>query len=72
MRQLIERYASRTGHDVTDLSWYTAFAWFKFAVILEGIHFRSTLGATVGDGFDGVADLVHPSIDRGLSALAGR
>lgn len=71
IHRLIDRYAARTGHDVTDLSWYTAFAWFKFAVILEGIHFRSTIGATVGDGFDGVAELVQPSIDRGLSALRG-
>ncbi|AKE01122.1 acyl-CoA dehydrogenase (plasmid) [Rhodococcus erythropolis] len=70
--RLLERYASRTGHDVTQLDWYTAFAWFKFAVILEGIHYRSTLGATVGDGFEGVAELVQPSIDRGLAALADR
>ncbi|GCE38881.1 MAG TPA: phosphotransferase family protein [Mycobacterium sp.] len=70
--RLIDRYASRTGHDISQLDWYVAFAWFKFAVILEGIHYRSTLGATVGEGFDGVAELVQPSIDRGRAALAGR
>lgn len=69
---LLERYVRRTGWDVEDLGWYVAFAWFKFAVILEGIHFRSKLGATVGGGFDGVAELVQPSVDRGRAALAGR
>ena len=44
----IERYAARSGRDVSAVSWYTAFAWFKLAVILEGIHYRYTLGQTVG------------------------
>ena len=42
--ELIERYAARSGRDVSAVSWYTAFAWFKLAVILEGIHYRYTLG----------------------------
>ena len=46
--ELIERYAARSGRDVSAVSWYTAFAWFKLAVILEGIHYRYTLGQTVG------------------------
>ncbi|GAA3307510.1 phosphotransferase family protein [Streptomyces cinereospinus] len=46
--ELIERYAARSGRDVSTVSWYTAFAWFKLAVILEGIHYRYTLGRTVG------------------------
>ncbi|NED89809.1 phosphotransferase, partial [Streptomyces sp. SID11233] len=49
--ELIERYAARSGRDVSALSWYTAFAWFKLAVILEGIHYRFTRGQTVGAGF---------------------
>ncbi|NLA64432.1 MAG: phosphotransferase family protein [Leucobacter sp.] len=64
------RYAAKTGFNIDDLPWYTAFAWFKFAVILEGIHYRGTLGATRGDGFEGVSELVQPSVDRGLEALA--
>lgn len=70
--QLLDRYANRTGRDVSSLDWYIAFAWFKFAVILEGIHYRSTLGATLGPGFDGVSELVQPSVYRGRAALAGR
>lgn len=66
---LSDRYATKTGHDLSALDWYEAFAWFKFAVILEGIHYRSSIGATVGPGFEGVAELVRPSVDQGVKAL---
>ncbi|MCI4144493.1 MULTISPECIES: phosphotransferase family protein [unclassified Streptomyces] len=67
--ELIERYAARSGRDVTAVSWYTAFAWFKLAVILEGIHYRYTLGQTVGAGFDRIGDLVPVFIEHGLTTL---
>ncbi|MFE9609210.1 phosphotransferase family protein [Streptomyces sp. NPDC006012] len=67
--ELIERYAARSGRDVSAVSWYTAFAWFKLAVILEGIHCRYTLGRTVGPGFDRIGDLVPVFIDHGLTTL---
>ncbi|MEU7060823.1 phosphotransferase family protein [Streptomyces sp. NPDC046197] len=67
--ELIERYAARSGRDVSAVSWYTAFAWFKLAVILEGIHYRYTLGQTVGRGFDLIGDLVPVFIDHGLTTL---
>ncbi|WP_338682989.1 phosphotransferase family protein [Streptomyces acidiscabies] len=67
--ELIERYARRSGRDVSDVSWYTAFAWFKLAVILEGIHYRYTLGRTVGRGFDRIGELVPVFISHGLTTL---
>ena len=67
--ELVERYAARSGRDVTAVSWYTAFAWFKLAVILEGIHYRYTLGQTVGRGFDRIGDLVPVFIEHGLTTL---
>ncbi|MGW1540280.1 phosphotransferase family protein [Streptomyces sp. NPDC002309] len=67
--ELIERYAARSGRDVSSVSWYTAFAWFKLAVILEGIHYRYTLGQTVGRGFDRIGDLVPVFIEHGLTTL---
>ncbi len=67
--ELGERYAARSGRDVSALSWYTAFAWFKLAVILEGIHYRYTLGQTVGAGFDRIGDLVPVFIEHGLTTL---
>ncbi|MFI5632705.1 phosphotransferase family protein [Streptomyces sp. NPDC051664] len=67
--ELIERYAARSGRDTSAISWYTAFAWFKLAVILEGIHYRYTLGQTVGAGFDRIGDLVPVFIEHGLITL---
>ncbi|MFG2678880.1 phosphotransferase family protein [Streptomyces sp. NPDC048392] len=67
--ELIERYAARSGRDVSAVAWYTAFAWFKLAVILEGIHYRYTLGRTVGRGFDRIGDLVPVFIEHGLTTL---
>ncbi|MFE1048741.1 phosphotransferase family protein [Streptomyces olivaceus] len=67
--ELIERYAARSGRDVSAVAWYTAFAWFKLAVILEGIHYRYTLGQTVGRGFDRIGGLVPVFIEHGLTTL---
>ncbi|MGI5141154.1 MULTISPECIES: phosphotransferase family protein [unclassified Streptomyces] len=67
--ELIERYAARSGRDLAAVSWYTAFAWFKLAVILEGIHYRYTLGQTVGPGFDRIGGLVPVFIEHGLTTL---
>ncbi|MFI1964668.1 phosphotransferase family protein [Streptomyces pathocidini] len=67
--ELIERYAAGSGRDVSAISWYTAFAWFKLAVILEGIHYRYTLGQTVGAGFDRIGALVPVFIHNGLTTL---
>ncbi|MEU3780846.1 phosphotransferase family protein [Streptomyces sp900129855] len=67
--ELVERYAARSGRDVSAVSWYTAFAWFKLAVILEGIHYRYTLGQTVGRGFDRIGELVPVFIEHGTTIL---
>ncbi|MEV7615598.1 phosphotransferase family protein [Streptomyces sp. NPDC089799] len=67
--ELVERYAARSGRDVGEISWYTAFAWFKLAVILEGIHYRWTLGQTVGAGFDRIGELVPVFVEHGLTTL---
>lgn len=67
--ELIERYAELSGRDTSAISWYTAFAWFKLAVILEGIHYRYTLGQTVGAGFDRIGELVPLVIEHGLTTL---
>ncbi|MET8681714.1 phosphotransferase family protein [Streptomyces sp. NPDC004647] len=67
--ELIERYADGSGRDVRDVAWYTAFAWFKLAVILEGIHYRYTLGQTVGEGFDRIGTLVPVFIENGRTTL---
>ncbi|MQS06294.1 phosphotransferase family protein [Streptomyces alkaliphilus] len=67
--ELIERYAAGSGRDVSRVHWYTAFASFKLAVILEGIHYRFTLGHTLGAGFDRIGELVPTFITQGLTHL---
>ncbi|OLZ63304.1 acyl-CoA dehydrogenase [Streptomyces amritsarensis] len=69
--ELVERYAARSGRDTGAIAWYAAFAWFKLAVILEGIHYRYTLGQTVGAGFDRIGELVPVFIEHGLTTLQG-
>lgn len=63
---LLERYADRRNIDLPDIDWYTVFADFKIAVILEGINARHAKGDTVGEGFDDVADMVGPLLQRAL------
>ncbi|WP_305785115.1 phosphotransferase family protein [Symbioplanes lichenis] len=67
--EIIDRYARRSGRDLSTLSWYIAFAAFKLAVILEGVHYRYVHGQTVGAGFDTVGALVAPLIAQGLAQL---
>ena len=67
---LIERYARHGGTGVDRLDWYLAFAYFKLAVILEGIWCRYTQGLTVGEGFDQIGAGVPELIARGLTESA--
>jgi aminoglycoside phosphotransferase (APT) family kinase protein len=73
--QLTGWYADRAGQhgrqpaDLADLGWYEAFACYKLAVILEGIHFRYVAGQTVGDGFKGVGAMVPALVTIGHDIL---
>ncbi|HWS31980.1 MAG TPA: phosphotransferase family protein [Actinoplanes sp.] len=69
--EIAARYAERSKRDVSDLHWYVAFAAFKLAVILEGVHFRYTKGQTVGPGFDTVGTMVPALVEQGHRALEG-
>lgn len=51
---LVQRYASISGRDVTHLDFYIAFALWKFACIIEGVYARY-LGGALGER--NVADL---------------
>ena len=66
---LVEKYASLRGVEVANIGWYVAFAAFKLAVILEGIHYRYTLGKTIGAGFDRIGESVEPLARFGLGAI---
>ena len=70
--EMLDAYAAARGIPVPELSWYLAFAAYKLAIILEGIHFRFRAGETVGPGFDTIGGLVTPLAEAGLRSLAGR
>ncbi|KOX10363.1 phosphotransferase family protein [Micromonospora profundi] len=70
--ELIDRYAGRSDVDVGPLHWHVALGCFKLAVICEGIHYRHTLGQTLGEGFDRIGDMVAPLVAHGLTAARER
>jgi len=70
--QVADRYAARTGLDLSPLPWYAAFAAFKLAVVCAGIVARVRGGAMVGPGFDGIEDRIGPLVEIGRSTLADR
>jgi aminoglycoside phosphotransferase (APT) family kinase protein len=67
--EVAERYAQRTGVDLSDLNWYVGFAFFKFAAILTGIVARSAAGAMAGKDTSGYEERIDPSVELGRAAL---
>ncbi len=67
--EVAERYARRSGLDLSDLNWYVGFAYFKFAAIVAGIVARSAAGAMAGKDTAGYADRIDPCVERGRAAL---
>ncbi|MDN5743644.1 MAG: phosphotransferase family protein [Nocardioidaceae bacterium] len=67
--EIVARYAQASGRDLSRFGWYLGLAAFKLAAILEGIHYRHLAGQTVGEGFAGIGDAIHPLLDAGLTAV---
>ena len=67
--EIVGRYAARTGLDVSDVEWYQAFAFFKLAVVCQGIAARAAGGAMLGSGFDDAQRLVAPLVAAGRQTL---
>ena len=67
--EIVDRYAARTGFDVSDVDWYQAFAFFKLAVVCQGIAARAAGGAMLGSGFDDAQRLVAPLVAAGRRLL---
>jgi aminoglycoside phosphotransferase (APT) family kinase protein len=64
---LVERYARRTGRDVSGIGYYIAFGCWRLAVISEGVYSRYVHGA-MGDG----GDFDAATFKEGTDALATR
>jgi aminoglycoside phosphotransferase (APT) family kinase protein len=67
--EIIERYAEETGFELEHVRVYIAFAYFKLAVIVEGIHARHLDGLTVGDGYGEMAAIPPVLAEQGIEAL---
>jgi aminoglycoside phosphotransferase (APT) family kinase protein len=68
--EVIERYAQKTAFDVSDAAWYQSFAFFKLAIVCQGIAARAAGGAMVGTGFDDAQRLVAPLVEAGRYHLS--
>jgi aminoglycoside phosphotransferase (APT) family kinase protein len=67
--EMLDRYAATAGADLADLTWYQAFAHFKFAVIAQGVSARSKAGTMAGQDFGDLDDLVLRLAIDGLDHL---
>lgn len=70
-RELFDRYAQRTGRDLSVLPWYVGFGCFKLAVVCAGVAARGRAGAMIGEGFIEMAQRIGPLVTIGHSALDG-
>jgi aminoglycoside phosphotransferase (APT) family kinase protein len=64
--QFVQRYAERTGRDLSQIGYYEVLGMFKLAVILQQIYYRFRRGQTrdtrfqnFGERVSGLADLAH-------------
>ncbi len=68
-------YAAASGREPGDMAgemhWHMALAYFKLAVILEGIHYRYLKGQTVGQGFERIGEGFDLIVGAGLAELDG-
>ena len=67
--EVIARYSQRSSRDISALNWYVGLAFFKLAVILEGIYYRFSHGQTVGAGFEQIGAAVFPLVRLGNETL---
>jgi aminoglycoside phosphotransferase (APT) family kinase protein len=70
--EVLERYAARSGLDVSGIGFYTAFAYWKLACILQGVYERYVGGAGGGDrsSVDGLAAHVERLAEMAAEAAA--
>jgi aminoglycoside phosphotransferase (APT) family kinase protein len=67
--EITDAYAQRSGRDLSNLGFYLGLAFFKIAVICEGIYYRFTQGQTLGEGFGDIGAAPEPLIQAGLATM---
>jgi aminoglycoside phosphotransferase (APT) family kinase protein len=66
--QLAQRYAERTGRDLSQIVFYYVFAMFKVAVIIQQIYYRYFHGLTKDERFASLGEVARTLMRVGLSA----
>jgi aminoglycoside phosphotransferase (APT) family kinase protein len=64
--EIVEMYAKETGRSVDDLDFYVVFAFYKLAIIVEGIAARYRMGKTLGEGFEHMGEMVSSLVNEAL------
>lgn len=69
--ELVERYAQRTGRDVSQIDYYRAFSSYRLAVIAEGVYSRYLNGAMADEmpDLDQMRDSVNLRVEYSLNML---
>jgi aminoglycoside phosphotransferase (APT) family kinase protein len=68
-REAAERYARKSGADLSDLHWYVVFNMFRFGVILQQIYIRYVRGQTHDQRFRDMGNAVNSITQRGLEMI---
>jgi aminoglycoside phosphotransferase (APT) family kinase protein len=68
-REIVRRYAEKTGRDVDNILFFYCFGLFKTAVVLQQIYYRYKLGLTQDERFAMLIFGVRLLADRGVQAI---
>jgi aminoglycoside phosphotransferase (APT) family kinase protein len=68
-KQLVSRYAQKSGRDVSEMLFYYVYALFKIAVIVQQIYHRYQAGHSQDRRFASMIELVHVLGDTAQTAI---
>jgi aminoglycoside phosphotransferase (APT) family kinase protein len=68
--EITERYGSRTGLDVSQASWYDAFAQWKTGVVVQQLHHRWKMGNSSNERHETIAERLPLLLDSAQALLA--
>lgn len=68
-QEFIQRYAEKSGRDVSAIDYYITFAYFKLAVICQQIYYRYVKGQTKDDRFAQMDKMVAALIQQASKAI---
>ena len=66
--EMAQRYAEKTGRDLSDIVFYYVFAMFKVAVIIQQIYYRYFHGLTKDERFGSLGEVAKTLMKVGLNA----